>query len=64
MKPGTLMIGTIDLSDLPSHDHFSPWLASLFVLYGLLTPRRLGELRMMRWGVVDGMKGVSGKLRR
>jgi rhamnosyltransferase len=40
------------------------WLASLFVLYGLLTPRRLGELRMMRWGVVDGMKGVSGKLRR
>ncbi len=28
------VIGTVslDLTDLPSHDHLSPWLASLFVL--------------------------------
>ena len=30
------LIGTVslDLSDLPSHDHLSPWLASLFVVPG------------------------------
>ena len=31
---GSTMLGTVslDLYDLPSHDHLSPWLASLFVL--------------------------------
>jgi GNAT superfamily N-acetyltransferase len=30
----SILVGTVslDLSDLPSHDHLSPWLASLFVL--------------------------------
>jgi len=39
------------------------WLAALFVLYGVFARNRSGELRMMLKGAVDGLKGVSGKLR-
>jgi rhamnosyltransferase len=37
-------------------------LAVLFVAYGLLTTRRMGELPMMIKGAVHGIRGVSGKL--
>lgn len=39
------------------------WLGALFLLYGLLTRRRSGELAMMLKGVADGVRGVTGKLR-
>jgi rhamnosyltransferase len=38
------------------------WLAALFVLYGVFTRTRTGELGMMLKGTVHGMRGVTGKL--
>lgn len=38
------------------------WLAALFLLYGVFTRSRAGELGMMLRGALDGMRGVTGKL--
>ena len=38
------------------------WLLALFLIYGLFTRERNGELRMMLKGVRDGLLGVTGKL--
>jgi rhamnosyltransferase len=39
------------------------WLVVLFITYGLLTRVRTGELGMMVKGAVDGVRGVTGKLK-
>ena len=39
------------------------WLVALLVFFGLPNPGRGGELRMMCKGIVDGLRGVGGKLR-
>jgi rhamnosyltransferase len=38
------------------------WLCALFLRYGIFTRERSGELGMMRKGIVDGMRRVTGKL--
>lgn len=38
------------------------WLLALFLVYGLFTRERNGELRMMVKGLRDGLRGVTGKL--
>lgn len=38
------------------------WLAALFLLYGVFTRHRTGELGMMMKGMLHGIRGVTGKL--
>ena len=40
------------------------WLVALLLVYGVFTRERNGELRMMLRGLVDGFRGVTGKLTR
>jgi rhamnosyltransferase len=38
------------------------WLAALFLMYGVFSRKRGGELKMMLKGIVHGIRGVTGKL--
>lgn len=38
------------------------WLAALFIVYGLFSSHRMGELGMMMRGTMDGIRGIKGKM--
>lgn len=58
----TILLSRRDYASLKWILFNARWLAALFLLYGVFTRKRAGELGMMVKGMLHGIRGVTGKL--